>query len=103
LLLLGTAKQIGYAGFGLCSFSLLLLMLSREMTKMMAMKACCAGGVVALVSVFFLTFDGVLLMAFSALTLSRFFLSFFSRFFLFFPFFFCVSFFFFRSAAEASI
>ena len=52
LLLLGTAKQIGHAGFGLCSFSLLLLMLSLEMTKVMAMKACCAGGVVALASVF---------------------------------------------------
>ena len=32
--------------------SLLLLMLSLEMTKMMAMKACCAGGVVGLASVF---------------------------------------------------
>ena len=42
----------GHAGFGLCSFSLLLLMLSLEMTKMTAMKACCAGGVVALASVF---------------------------------------------------
>ena len=88
LLLLGTAKQIGHAGFGLCSFSLLLLMLSLEMTKMMAMKACCAGGVVALASVFFLAFDSILLMAFSALPLSRFFLSFLSRFSLFSPFFF---------------
>ena len=43
LLLLRTVKQIGHAGFGLCSF---------EMTKMMAMKACCAGGVVALASGF---------------------------------------------------
>jgi len=39
----------GHAGFGLSSFSLLLLMLSLEMTKMMA---CCAGGVLALASVF---------------------------------------------------
>jgi hypothetical protein len=66
-------------------------MLSREMTKMMAMKACCAGGVVALAFVFFLAFDSVLLMAFSALPLSRFFLSFFSRFSLFSPFFFYFS------------
>jgi len=89
LMLMGTAKQIGHAGFGLWSFSLLLLMLSSEMTKMMAMKVCCAGGVVALASVFFLAFDSVLLMAFSALPLSRFLLSFFSRFSLFSPFFFC--------------
>jgi len=41
-----------HAGFGLCSFSLLLLMPSLKMTKMMAMKACCSGGVVALTSVF---------------------------------------------------
>ena len=81
LLLLGIAKQIGHADFGLYSFSLLLLMLSLEMMKMMAMKACCAGGVVALASVFFLAFDHILLIAFSALPLSRFFLSFFSRFF----------------------
>jgi hypothetical protein len=66
-------------------------MLSREMTKMMAMKACCASGVVALASVFFLAFDSVLLMALSALPLSLFFLSFFSRFFLFSLFFFCFS------------
>ena len=77
----------GHAGFGLCSFSLLLLMLSLEMTKMMAMKACCAGGVVALASVF-LAFDNVVLMAFST-CLSHFFLFFFSRFSLFSPFFFC--------------
>ena len=41
-----------HAGFGLCLFSLLLLMLSLEMTKMMEMKACCAGGVIALAFVF---------------------------------------------------
>ena len=69
LLLLGTTKQIGLAGFGLYSFSLLLLMLSLEMTKMMAIKACYAGGVIALTSVFFLAFDSILLMAFSALPL----------------------------------
>jgi len=88
LLLLGTAKQRGHAGFGLCSFSLLLLMLSLEMMKMMAMKAYCAGGVVALASAFFLAFDNILLMTFFALPLSRFFLSFFSCFSLFSLFFF---------------
>jgi len=83
---------------------------------MMAMKVCCAGGVVALASMFFLAFDSVLLMAFSALPLSHFLLSFFSRFSLFSPFFFCFFLFFsilsflflfffspFKSATEASI
>jgi hypothetical protein len=66
-------------------------MLSLETAKTMMMKACCAGGVVALASVFFLPYDSILLMAFSALPLSRFFLSFFSRFSLFSPFFFSFS------------
>jgi len=44
----GDSESDGHAGFGLCSFSLFLLMLSLEMT----MKACCAGGVVVLASVF---------------------------------------------------
>jgi len=48
----GDSESDGHAGFGLCSFSLLLVMLSLKMTKMMAMKSCCAGGVVALASVF---------------------------------------------------
>jgi hypothetical protein len=48
----GDSKSDGHAGFGLCSFSLLLLMLYLEMTKIMAMKACYAGGAVALASVF---------------------------------------------------
>jgi hypothetical protein len=48
----GDRESDGHAGFGLSSFSLLLLMLSLEMTKMMAMKACCAGGVLALAFVF---------------------------------------------------
>ena len=48
----GGSKSDGHAGFGLCSFSLLLLMLYLEMTKIMAMKACYAGGAVALASVF---------------------------------------------------
>jgi len=75
----------------LVSVFLFLPMLSLEMAKTMMMKACCAGGVVALASMFFLAFDSILLMAFSALPLSRFFLSFFSRFSLFSPFFFCFS------------
>ena len=48
----GDSESDGHAGFGLCSFSLLLLMLYLEMTKIMAMKACYAGGAVALASVF---------------------------------------------------
>ena len=48
----GDSESDGHAGFGLCSFSLLLLMLYLEMTKIMAMKACCAGGAVVLASVF---------------------------------------------------
>jgi hypothetical protein len=43
----GNSESNGHTGFGVCSFSLLLLMFSLKMTKMMAMKACCAGGVVA--------------------------------------------------------
>ena len=69
LLLLGTTKQIGLAGFGLYSFSLLLLMLSLEMTKMMEMKACCAGGVVALTSMFSLLLTVSFPMVFSTLPL----------------------------------
>jgi hypothetical protein len=51
LLLLGTAKAMATPVLVSIRF-ILLLMLSLEMKKMMAMKACCAGGVVALASVF---------------------------------------------------
>ena len=51
LLLLGTAKAMATPVL-VSVRSLLLLMLSPKMTKMMAMKACCAGGVVGLASVF---------------------------------------------------
>jgi len=51
LLLLGTAKAMATPVLVFIRF-ILLLMLSLEMTKMMAMKACCAGGVVDLASVF---------------------------------------------------
>jgi|UPI000193E2E5 hypothetical protein len=51
LLLLGTVKAMAKPILASVR-SLLLLMLSLEMTKMMAMKACCAGGVVGLASVF---------------------------------------------------
>jgi hypothetical protein len=48
-------------------------MLSLEMTKTMAMKACCAGGVVALASVFSLLSTVSFLMVFSAPSLFYFF------------------------------
>jgi len=47
------SKNDGHAGFGLCSFSFLLLMLSVEMMRAMVMKACYAGWVHAPASVFF--------------------------------------------------
>jgi len=62
----------GHAGFGLCSSSLLLLMLSLEMMRKMVMKACYAGWVHILASVFFLL-SIVSLSAPSIVTLSPFF------------------------------
>ena len=66
----GDNENDGYVGFDFCFVSLLLLMLSLEMTKTMAMKACCVGGVVALAFVFSFLLTVSFPMVFSTLPLS---------------------------------